>query len=316
MPKNRVNLGRTDLNVHRIGLGANKIGKANPDTKTEYGGEIILSAYEQGVNFFDTAFLYGKGKSESIIGETVRKNKLRDQVVIATKGAQRLLGEEFVIDNRPEFLVSQVEESLRRLQTDYIDLYYIHFPDETTNKAEAVGALQRLKEAGKIRAIGVSNFSLEQLKEADQDGYVDVVQDHYNLIQLGAEETLLPYIKQEKMSFIPYFPFASGLLTGKYQSDSFIPENLASRPQFERESYLATIQKVQQLQPIADKYQVGIPHVVLAFYLAMDCVDAVIPGARNVAQVVDNEKTLKVTLDQAEIQAIATLFGSTYQIKK
>src|SRR5699024_3223481 len=96
--------------------------------------------------------------------------------------------DKMIVDNSPAFLTKQVDESLKRLQTDVIDLYYIHFPDEETPKYEAVGALHRLKEAGKIRAIGISNFSLEQLKEANQDGYVDVVQDNYHLIDRSAEK--------------------------------------------------------------------------------------------------------------------------------
>src|SRR5690606_10232489 len=119
----------------------------------------------------------------------------------------------------PHFLKEEVEKSLKRLQTDYIDLYYIHRPDKTTPKYEAVGALKQLKEEGKIRAIGVSNFSLEQLKEANQDGYVDVVQDEYNLLSRDAEKELLPYTIENGISFIPYFPLASGLLTGKYDKD-------------------------------------------------------------------------------------------------
>lgn len=110
-----------------------------------------------------------------------------------------------------------VESSLKRLQTDYIDLFYIHFPDETTPKAEAVGELKKLKDEGKIKAIGVSNFSIEQLKDANSDGYVDVLQSQYNLFQREAEKDLLPYTKENGISFVPYFPLASGLLGEVYE---------------------------------------------------------------------------------------------------
>lgn len=105
------------------------------------------------------------------------------------------------------------------MQTDYIDLFYIHFPDEATPKAEAVGELKKLKDEGKIKAIGVSNFSIEQLKDANSDGYVDVLQSQYNLFQREAEKDLLPYTKENGISFVPYFPLASGLLGGKYTKD-------------------------------------------------------------------------------------------------
>src|SRR5690606_20779714 len=128
----------------------------------------------------------------------------------------RIVGDERIIDNSPEFLRDTVEASLKRLQTDYIDLFYIHSPDAKTPKYEAVGALKELKDEGKIRAIGVSNFSLAQLKEANQDGYVDVLQGHYNLLNRNAEQEYFPYTIENQISFIPYFPFASGLLAGKY----------------------------------------------------------------------------------------------------
>ena len=154
--------------------------------------------------------MYGMGTSETIIGKTLKEHNLRNNVVIATKGAHEVTEAGIVLNNNPAFLTEQVENSLRRLQTDHIDLYYIHFPDEETPKAEAVGALHRLKEQGKIRAIGVSNFNLEQLKEGNANGYIDVVQDEYNLLNQSAEEKLFPYCREQGISFIPYFPFASG----------------------------------------------------------------------------------------------------------
>lgn len=173
-----------------------------------------------GVNLLDTAFIYGPERSEELIGEVLQERGKREEAVIATKGAHKFVKEDVVMDNSPSFLKQSVDDSLRRLQTDYIDLYYIHFPDESTPKDEAVGALKELKDAGKIRAIGVSNFSIDQLKEANKDGYVDVYQGEYNLLQRNAEADLLPYTKENNISFIPYFPLASGLLAGKYDKNT------------------------------------------------------------------------------------------------
>ena len=144
------------------------------------------------MNFIDTAYSYGPGRSEELVGEVIKETGKRNEVVLATKGAQRYEGKDEVIDNSPAFLKQTVEESLKRLQTDYIDLFYIHFPDTNTPKDEAVGALKQLKDEGKIRAIGVSNFSINQLKEANKDGYVDVYQGGYNLLQREAEKDILP----------------------------------------------------------------------------------------------------------------------------
>lgn len=303
-----VELGKTGIHIHPIGLGANKISQADESTNTEYGGKIIQTAIDHGMNFIDTAFMYGKGVSEEIIGSTLKESNLRNDAVIATKGAHVFEGDTITLNNHPDFLTKAVDDSLRRLQTDYIDLYYIHFPDESTPKYEAVGALQRLKEAGKIRSIGVSNFSAEQLKEANQDGYVDVVQDGYNLIQRSAEETLFPYCETNNISFVPYFPFASGLLAGKYDRNTVLSDKQKAKPQFHDEVFFNYLDKVDKIRAIAAKHNVEVSHVVLAYYLTKKPIDAVIPGARNGSQVIDNLKAAQIKLNVYETELIEQVF--------
>ncbi|HLR71768.1 MAG TPA: aldo/keto reductase [Pseudogracilibacillus sp.] len=303
-----IELGKTGIRIHPIGLGANKISEADKATNTEYGGDIIQTAIEHGMNFIDTAYMYGKGVSEEIIGKTLKNHHLRKDAVIATKGAHVFQGDQVTIHNDPDFLQKAVEDSLRRLQTDYIDVYYIHFPDEDTPKYEAVGALQQLKEAGKIRAIGVSNFSLEQLQEANQDGYVDVVQDGYNLIKRGNEETLFPYCKKENISFVPYFPFASGLLAGKYDRDTVLTDQQKKQRHFHDDVFFDHLDNVEKLRAIAQKHDVEVSHIVLAFYLTKKPIDAVIPGARNRRQVIDNLRAQDVQLNAYETELIEQIF--------
>ncbi|WP_068674991.1 aldo/keto reductase [Oceanobacillus sp. Castelsardo] len=303
-----VELGKTGLNIHPIGLGANKIAEEDNESNTQYGGEVLSAAIENGLNFIDTAFIYGNGLSEEIIGKTIKENNWREKVVIATKGAHRISGDTMELDNSPEFLIQTVNDSLKRLQTDVIDLFYIHFPDETTPKYEAVGALKRLKDNGKIRSIGVSNFSLEQIKEANYDGYVDVVQGEYNFINRSAETELFPYFKNNGISFIPYYPLASGLLSGKYDKNSIISERNKKRPQFQGDNYLRYLEKVEKVRGIANKHGLNIPHIVLAYYLSKDNIDCVIPGARNTNQVLDNLKTIDVKLTTEDIQIIEKIF--------
>lgn len=304
----KVKLGRTDLFVNPIGLGANKIGEEDKATNTEYGGKIITSAIDNGLNFIDTARMYGNGLSEEIIGKTLKANKLRNEVVLATKGGDRNIDGQRVFNNSPAFLQDAVDQSLRRLQTDVIDLYYIHFPDKETPKYEAIGALQRLKEAGKIRAIGVSNFSIEELKEANQDGYLDVVQDGYNLINRKVEDELFPYFLEHDISFIPYFPFASGLLAGKYKQDTPLSPQQKLKPQFHDDVYFDYLDKVEKIQAIAERRNVDVAHIVLAFYLTQNTIDAVIPGARNTKQVIDNLTAASVSLSEEDIELINQLF--------
>jgi len=308
---NQTRLGKSDLLVNPIGLGANAVGGHNlyPNLDEEAGKDVLRTAIAHGINLIDTAFIYGPKRSEELIGEVLKETGKRDEVVIATKGAHKFTEQgDVVYDNSPAFLRASVEGSLQRLQTDYIDLYYIHFPDEHTPKDEAVGELKRLKDEGKIRAIGVSNFSLEQLQAANKDGYVDVLQSEYNLFKREAEQDLLPYTAQNNISFIPYFPLASGLLAGKYDANTTFDDLRARDPLFTGEAFTHNLQKVEMLRPIAQAKGVEIAHLVLAWYLTRDSIDAIIPGAKRGDQVLDNLKTLDIQLTTQEIEQISHIF--------
>lgn len=308
----RIRLGRTDLLINPIGLGANAVGGHNiyPNLDEKTGMDVVRTAIEHGMNFIDTAYSYGMGRSEELIGEVMKEVGGREHIVIATKGAQNIASGERVIDNSPAFLKQTVDDSLQRLQTDHLDLFYIHQPDKTTPKEEAVGALQELKEAGKIRAIGLSNFSMEQLKEANKDGYVDVFQGGYNLLDRSAEQNYLPYMAAQNISFIPYFPLASGLLTGKYDKNTTFPEGdlRNNQPHFQGKQFKENLAKVEKLREIAEAKQVEVVHIVLAWYLTREAIDSVIPGAKTPNQVIHNLKTLDVKLSENEIEKIDQIF--------
>lgn len=212
MAEQRTRLGKTDLMVNPIGLGANAVGGHNiyPNMlNDETGKDVVRTALKQGINFLDTAFIYGPEHSERLIGEVLKETGQRQDTIIATKAAHQFVDGNVVFDNSPAFLKNSVDEALKRLQTDYIDLFYIHFPDEHTPKDEAVGALKRLKDEGKIRAIGVSNFSINQLREANQDGDVDVLQSEYNLFKREAEKELLPHTAEHNIFFCTLLPSGS-----------------------------------------------------------------------------------------------------------
>ncbi len=307
---NKVQLGKSELFVNPIGLGANAVGGHNlyPNLDEEVGKNLVRTAIQNGMNFIDTAFSYGPERSEELIAEVLKESGKRSEVIIGTKIAQKFVDGKTVIDNSPVFLRSEVEKSLKRLQTDYIDLLYLHYPDEATPKDEAIGALKLLKDEGKIRAIGVSNFSPEQLKEANKDGYVDVVQGEYNLLSRSAESSYFPYTRENNISFIPYFPLASGLLTGKYTKESTFNDLRTRLPYFKEEVFSKNLEKVEQIRSIANQKGVDVAHVVLAWYLTREAVTAVIPGAKNSEQVLNNLKTLGVKLSNDEILEIDQLF--------
>ncbi|MCF1627390.1 aldo/keto reductase [Tetragenococcus koreensis] len=305
-----VELGNTGLEINPIGIGTNAIGGHNlyPNLDEEQNKQLLKDAINKGFNFIDTAFYYGFGRSEELIGQVVSEMGNRENLVIATKAAHRKENGDYVLDNSPAFIREAVDVALKRLQTDYIDLFYLHYPDENTPKDEAIATLKELKEQGKIKAIGVSNFTLDQLKEANKNGGVDVFQGQYNLLHREAEDELFPYLKENGITFIPYFPLASGLLAGKYSEEDTFDDLRADSEDFQGENFKRNLIKVNELRPIAQKHQVDVANVVLAFYLNLPVIDAIIPGAKRPEQLDSNLKTMNVNLTEADIEKINAVF--------
>lgn len=291
------------LEIPALGLGTNKVGGHNlfENLKDEDGYAVVRKALDSGIELLDTAYMYGKGRSEEIIGDVLQDYD-RSKVIIATKAAQDPQND-FKPNNDPEFLKKAVDDALKRLKTDYIDIFYIHFPDDTTPKYESVAALNELKQDGKIRAIGVSNFSLDQIKEANRDGLVDIVEDNYSLVHRDAEKTLLPYLNEQNIAFVPYFPLASGLLTGKYSA-----ADGAKFKQFSSDEFKHIIDALAEVKVIAEKHEATIAQVILAWYIADHDISSVIPGARVEKQVIANAGSMNVQLSKDEYQQIDKLF--------
>ncbi len=307
--KQFVNLGKSDVEVFPIALGTNAVGGHNlyPNLDEEQGKDVVRQAINHGINLLDTAYIYGPERSEELVGEVVKEYP-REQIKIATKGSHEFdENQEVHQNNQPEYLKQQVENSLKRLQTDYIDLYYIHFPDDNTPKDQAVAALQELKEQGKIKAIGVSNFTLDQLKEANKDGYVDVVQLEYNLLH-RENEAVLQYCVDHLITFIPYFPLASGILAGKYGENTKFSDHRTTRRDFIPGVFEENVRRVKALESLAAAHQTSIANIVLAFYLTRPAIDVIIPGAKRAEQVIENIKAADIVLSDDEIQYIDELF--------
>ncbi|GEN86843.1 aldo/keto reductase [Oceanobacillus sp. FSL W8-0428] len=306
-----VKLGKSDISVNPIGLGTNAVGGHNlyPNMlDEEQGKDVVRTALDNGINMLDTAFIYGPERSEELVGEVMQEYK-REDIVLATKAAHKFVGNDTVMDNSPAFLKQAVDDALKRTRTDYIDLFYIHFPDENTPKAEAVGALKELKDQGKIRSIGVSNFSPDQLKEANQDGYVDVFQGEYNLLKRDAEKNYFPYTAENQITFIPYFPLESGLLAGKYDKDSSFSDLREKNPNFQGQQFLDNLEKIEQIRKIADNYGEEVAHIVLAWYFSQPSVDVIIPGAKRPEQVRSNQRAAEISLSEDDIQKISNIFA-------
>lgn len=297
-------IGKTDVESKKLGLGTNKVGGHNlfDNLKDEDGYAVVKEAIDKGITTLDTAFMYGKGRSEEIIGDVIQDYD-RSKLVIATKAAQDP-DNDFKNNNDPSFLKKAVDDALKRLKTDYIDIFYIHFPDETTPKNEAVAALNELKKAGKIRAIGVSNFSLDQIKEANKDGLVDIVEDNYSLVHRDAEKELFPYLRKNDISFVPYFPLASGLLTGKYNSGDAKKFKQYTASQFD-----SILKSLSVVHKIAEKNNLTIAQTIIAWYMKNPDISIVIPGARLPQQVDQNAEALDAELRNSDYHTIDEAFS-------
>ncbi|EEI20867.1 Aldo-keto reductase IolS [Lentilactobacillus hilgardii] len=299
----RIKIGKSTVTTTPLGLGTNKVGGHNlfDGLKDEDGVEVVKAALEDGISLLDTAYMYGLGKSEEIIGN-VTQDYDRSKFVIATKAAQDP-NNDLKPNNDPKFLKKSVDDALQRLQTDYIDIFYIHFPDDKTPKAEAVQALAEEKKAGKIKAIGVSNFSLDQIKEANADNQVDIVEDNYSLVHREAEKEEFPYLKEHQISFVPYFPLSSGLLTGKYT-----PADNSKFSRFSSKQYTAIMAALEKVKAIAVAHQATVAQTILAWYIKNQNISVVIPGARVTDQVHSNAQAMDITISDDEFKQIDQLF--------
>lgn len=303
-------LQKAGLTISKLGLGTNAVGGHNlyNDVNEEEGKRLIEEAIQQGVTFFDTADSYGFGRSEELVGQVLKRN--RHEFVLATKGGiQPLLNGETYINNEPSYLRNAVENSLRRLQTDYIDLYYLHFTNSETSYIDSIGELIRLKEEGKIRSIGISNVNIEQLKEANQHGYIDVVQSPYNMLDRTAGEELLPYCIEVGISFIPYGPLAFGILGGKYTEDFKLNEGdwRKSVNLFEENTYKNNFKKVEKLKGLAEEKNIEVSHIALAWLLNKQGIDTVIPGGKRAEQIRESVRAVDALLNEQDMKQIESI---------
>ncbi len=284
-------LGSSGIEVSRIGLGTNYVGGYGlyAEIDEDEGVRLVHRAMDLGVTFLDTADIYGFGRSEELVGKAIADR--RSDVVLATKGANAFEnGERTGVNNEPAYLRAALEASLKRLGTDYVDLYYIHRFDDRTPPEESLGELIRMKEAGLIRAIGVSNFEPAQLHAALKGGPIDALQSQYNLFQRGVEAEVLTICQDNGISFIPWGPLAYGLLGGKYTRDYQLPENdwRHRTGLFGPDDYGPTLDKVDELKQVAEANDIRLPHLATQWLLEQPTVASVIAGAKTAVQVEDN----------------------------
>jgi len=297
------------LEVSVVGLGCNNFGRRLDAQATS---AVVDAALEAGITFFDTADTYGDTKSEEYLGRALGRR--RDDVVVATKFGSKV--DEQRRGARPEYVRQAVEDSLRRLGTDRIDLYQLHWPDPEVPIGETLGALDELVRAGKVREIGCSNFSAEQLREAEEatrDGAARFVsvQNEYSLLRRESEQDVLPECERLGIAFIPYFPLANGLLTGKYRRGQVAPAgsrlDSARGERLLREENLAV---VERLIEFSEKRGRTILELAFSGLLQRLVVASVIAGATSPEQARGNAAAAGWQLTDEELTEVDSIVTS------
>jgi aryl-alcohol dehydrogenase-like predicted oxidoreductase len=309
-----VRLGITDLEVSPIAFGTWQLGGEWGEFDQDEGVSAIRHARDLGVNLFDTAQGYGFGASERLLGRALRDDldNRRDEVVIATKGGLRMSADGIVRDSSPDWLRRGVEDSLRALGVDHIDVYQVHWPDPDVPFAETAGALQRIVDAGKIRHVGVSNFDASQIDEFARTRPVETLQPPYDLFRRDIEAELLPYAREHDIGVLVYGPLAHGLLTGALdEGTEFADDDWRSgAPFFKGEEYRRNVQTVRALQDFAsEQFGTSVGRLAIAWTLAHPAVQVAIVGARSPKHIEDSVAAAELSLgrlDLAEINRIMT----------
>lgn len=294
-------LGLSEVKITPILMGTWQAGKRMwTGIKDDESIKAIRAAFEAGIATIDTAEVYGEGHSERMVAKAL--SDVRDRAVYASKVFANHLKYDQVIE--------ACDRSLKNLNTDYIDLYQIHWPAGAFNSEqvpieETISALNQLKEQGKIRAIGVSNFNRAQLEEAAQYGRIDSLQPPYSLFWRQVEKDAMPYCIENQISILAYSSMAQGLLTGKFGRDHQFDEgdHRAKNKLFQGENYQRAQKSLDQLRPFAERHQCTLAQLALAWLMAQPQTNA-IAGARNAQQATANAKAAQVKLSEEERQQI------------
>ena len=299
-------LGNSDLQVSVIGLGTNNFGNPNRIPDPAESARVVHKCLDLGINFIDTAASYGQGKSEVHIGEALKGR--RSEAIVATKyNLAKLEGQ-----SPRDRVIQEVEKSLQNLQTDYIDLYQLHFPAADVSHEDVLEPLNELVEQGKVRYIGESNYSGWRHAQSDsvvaQHGWArfESSQAYYNLFRRQVELELLPFCTEANVGFLPYFPLAGGWLTGKYQSGTAVGEN-ARRMVGQLQGDEAALATLGKLDAFANEHGHSMLDLAFSWLLAHPAVSSVIAGAMTEEQVEANAKAGDWAMTSEEREAIDTI---------
>jgi aryl-alcohol dehydrogenase-like predicted oxidoreductase len=317
-------IGKSDLELSVITFGAWAAGGWMwGGTERKDAVEAIRASYNVGVTSIDTAPAYGQGTSEEIVGEAI-KDLPRDKVQVLTKFGLRwdLAKGEFYFKSKDnsgsnidmykysgrESIIEECEKSLRRLGTDYIDLYQIHWPDNTTPIGETMEAVAQLIKQGKVKYAGVCNYNAAQLQEAQK--YIHLVSNQvpYSMVKRDIEKEIVPYCIQNNLSILAYSPLERGLLTGKMKPGHQFAEgdHRANLFHFKDENISRTNAFLEKIKPIAEEKNASLSQLILRWTIEQPGITIALVGARNVAQATENAKAIDVKLNKEEITFITS----------
>ncbi len=313
---NKVVFGKTGLEISRITLGTWGIGGAGWDSYSDEDRlDAIRAAVESGITLIDTAPAYNAGEAERYIGRALEEIGARNDVMLVTKCGNRFIDGKYVRSGKPENIFAECEDSLRNLRTDHIDVMLVHWPDLTVPFSETFGALEQLKKEGKIRHIGVSNFTKEQLEEVGKTSEIEVLQLQYSMLHRDNEE-LLKWAHEKGMGTMAYGALTGGLLTGRYRTvETYEPSDSRNRfyGKYFQEPYFSKAMKLLEvMQPIADGHGAALAEVALNWTRQKEYVSTCVVGAQKRVRVEGNVKCMDWDLSAAELaeldKALETIF--------
>ncbi len=306
-----VELGNSRLKVSRVGLGCMGMSEYYPGFNEKESVATLHRAVELGINFFDTADEYGMGKNEELLGKAFKG--IRDQVIIASKfGFVRdASGNTLGIDGSPRHVREACEASLKRLQTDYIDLYYLHRIDPRTPVEDTLNALLDLKDQGKIRAIGLSEASARTIERASRVAKISAVQSEYSLWTRDPEQNgVMESCNRNGISFVPFSPLGRGFLTGRFRKpgEITVDDYRSQFPRFSKENFDSNLKIVEELAVISSEKGITNSQLALAWVLSRGKNLVPIPGTKKVRYLEENARAVDVVLTQNDLSRIDEVF--------
>jgi aryl-alcohol dehydrogenase-like predicted oxidoreductase len=306
-----IELGRTDLRVSRICLGTWQFGGEWGEIDRGEAIAAVARARELGVNFFDTAQAYGFGVSERLLADALR-GVPREQVVLATKGGLRRRGGELLRDSSPAWLRAGLESSLRELETDYVDVYQVHWPDPSTPFAETAAALEEFVREGKVRWVGASNYDAHQIAEFERTRALDTLQPPYHMLRREIEDAVLPHCRAHGIGVLAYGPLAHGLLSGRFTPRTRVAADdwRAGSDLFGGDAYERNLRIVGRLQELAAELGITVAQLAIAWVLANPAVHVAIVGARRPEHIEGAAPAAAVELDGETLARVEQILGA------